>query len=384
MDDDLELLVNGDNYAGWTSLGVTRAMDAASGAFTVALSERWEGQEGAAAQIEPWPILPGDECEVRLGGMTMLSGYVDIFKPSYGPAEHSINIQGRDKTSDLIDCSAIHKPDEWKNITVLRLAQILCEPFGIKAKLDTGVQAGEPFPVVKLQQGETAFEAIERHALQRKLLVMPDGAGGLLLTRTGTRRAAVSLVQGINIKSASGSIDHSQRFSEYLVKGQSPYSEESDGETESHVEGRITDSGIQRYRPMLIVAEADGSTNSALERATWEANTRLGKSATAQITVAGWRQTEGGELWLPNMLVYVKSPWLRMDGEMLIRQVTFNKESADGSDGTTAQLDIISPQAYAPEPPDSKKKGSKKSKKGGPKGGRNVWAEAIGEEDPPE
>lgn len=376
--DDLELLVNGENYSGWTSIGVTRAMDAASGAFTVELTERWEGQDGAAAQIEPWPILSGDVCEVRLGGKTMLSGYVDIFKPSYSATDHSINIQGRDKTSDLIDCAAIHKPDEWKNITLLKLAQILCAPFGIKARAD--VDVGEPFPVVKLQQGETAFEAIERHAQQRKLLVMPDGAGGLLLTRTGTRRASVSLEQGVNIKTASGSIDHSQRFSEYLVKGQAPYSEDSDGETESHVEGRITDSGIKRYRPMLIVAEADGSTNSALERATWEANTRLGKSATAQITVMGWRQTEGGELWLPNMLVYVKSPWLRMDGEMLIRQVTFNKESADGSEGTTAQLDIISPQAYAPEPPDSKKKGKKKGKKGG----RNIWAEAIGEEDPPE
>lgn len=375
--DDLELLVNGQNYSGWSSLGVTRAMDAASGAFTVTLTERWEGQDGAAAQIEPWPILPGDECEVRLAGMTMISGYVDIFKPSYGPEEHTINIQGRDKTSDLIDCSAVHKPDEWKNITVLRLAQILCAPFGIKARADTDI--GTAFPVVKLQQGETAFEAIERHAKQRKLMVMPDGAGGLLLTRTGTRRASVGLVQGINIMSASGSIDHSQRFNQYLVKGQAPYSPDSDGETEAHVEGKVTDSGIRRYRPMLIVAEADGSANSAIDRATWEANTRLGKSASAQITVAGWRQTEGGPLWLPNMLVQVQSPWLRMDGEMLIRQVTFNKDSADGSEGTTAQLDIVSPQAYAPEPPDNKSKGAKKTKKGG----RNIWAEAIGEEDPP-
>jgi prophage tail gpP-like protein len=376
--DDLELLVNGSNYAGWTSLALTRAMDAASGAFTVTLTERWEGQDGAAAQLEPWPILPGDECEVRLGGKTMISGYVDIFKPSFSPTDHSINIQGRDKTSDLIDCAAVHKPDEWKNITVLKLAQILCEPFGIKARAD--VDVGAAIPLIKLNQGETAFEAIERYGLQRKLLVMPDGAGGLLLTRTGTRRAGTSLEQGVNIKSANGSLDHSQRFSQYLVKGQAAYSQDTDGETESHVEGRITDSGIKRYRPMLIVAEAGGSTNSALERATWEANTRLGKSASAQITVMGWRQTPGGELWLPNMLVYVKSPWLRMDGEMLIRQVTFNRDGTDGSEGTTTQIDICSPQAYSPEPPDSKKGKKKKTKKGG----RNIWAEAIGEEDAPE
>lgn len=376
--DDLELLVNGEIYAGWTSLGLTRAMDAASGAFTVSLTERWEGQDGSAAQVEPWPILPGDACEVRLGGMSMINGYVDIFKPSYGPEDHTINIQGRDKTCDLIDCSAVHTPDEWKNITLLKLAEILCAPFGIKARAD--VDVGEPFAVAKLQQGETVFEAIERYAQQRKLLVMPDGAGGLLLTRTGARRAEVALEQGGNIKSANGSIDHSQRFNQYLVKGQAPYSEDSDGETESHVEGRITDSGIERYRPMLIVAESGGTTSTAIERATWEANTRIGKSASAQINVMGWRQTPGGPLWLPNMLVYVRSPWLRMDGEMLIRQVTFSRDGADGSDGTSCQIDVVSPQAYSPEPPDSKKAKKKKTKKGG----RNIWAEAIGEEGSPE
>lgn len=67
---------------------------------------------------------------------------------------------------------------------------------------------------------------------------MPDGAGGLLITRAGNRRAAVGLVQGENILTASGSIDHSQRFSSYLVKGQASYSAESDGEGEAHIEGR--------------------------------------------------------------------------------------------------------------------------------------------------
>ena len=49
--DDLELLVNGMNYAGWTQVGVTRAVDASSGAFTVTLTERWEGQEGRGGRV---------------------------------------------------------------------------------------------------------------------------------------------------------------------------------------------------------------------------------------------------------------------------------------------------------------------------------------------
>ena len=73
------------------------------------------------------------------------------------------------------------------------------------------------------------------------------------------------------------------------------------------------------------------------------------------------------------MLVPVWSPWLRMDGQMIIRQVTYER----GEGGTTTKLDIVSPQAFSPEPPDSNKEKGKKGKKGG----RNIWAEAIGEED---
>lgn len=368
--DDMELLVNGQVYAGWTSLGVTRAMDAASGAFTLSLTERWEGKEGAAAQLEPWPILPGDECAVRLGGTPLIVGYVDIFRPSFTATDHTINIQGRDKTSDLIDCSAVHTPDEWKNLNLLQFAQVLAKPFGIKVTAD--VDVGERFALLKLQQGETAFEAIERYARQRKALLMPDGTGNLLITRAGRQRASVGLVQGENLKVCSGSIDHSQRFSSYMVKAQAAYSTDSDGEAEAHIEGSVTDSGVTRYRPLLVVAETGGTGSSVQERATWEANSRLGKSTSASIEVQGWRQKPGGALWLPNMLVAVRSPWLRLDGEMMIRQATFER----GDGGTTTKLDIVSPQAYASEPPDSRK--GKKGKKGG----RNIWAEAIGEEDP--
>lgn len=368
--DDLQLLVNGQVYSGWTSVGVTRAMDAASGAFTVELTERWyDGQQPALT--EPWPILPGDECEVKLAGFPLISGYVDIFRPSYSATSHTINIQGRDKTSDLIDCSAVHTPDEWRNLDVLEFAKILAKPFGVSVTAD--VDVGEKFIVLKLQQGETAFAAIERHTRQRKLLLMPGAGGDLLITRAGSKRAVRALVQGVNIKTASGSIDVSERFSSYVVKGQAGYSVDSDGETEAFIEGSVNDSGVARYRPMLIVAETGGSNASANERAIWEANTRIGKSATASIEVQGWRQFPGGPLWEPNMVVPVRSPWLRMDGEMMIRQVTYER----GERGTTSKLDLVSPQAFAPEPPDSPKARGTSTRKAGKK---NLWAEAIGEE----
>ncbi|HEY1035541.1 MAG TPA: hypothetical protein VGE09_11230 [Pseudoxanthomonas sp.] len=368
-DDKVELLIDGRLYAGWEQASVSRAMDAAAGTFSLTVLDRWSGQS------EPWDIEPGDACEVRVGGETLITGYVDRVRPRFSAMEHSIQVQGRDRSGDLVDCSAVHDPDEWKNIGLQKLADILAAPFGISVKAETDL--GDPIELVKLNHGESVLEAINRHARMRKVLVMPDGRGNILLTRTGARTAAVELVQGRNVLAADGTLDWSERFSEYIVKGQAGYSEDTDGETEAHVEARAEDAYVDRYRPLLLITDTDATNATAQERATWEANTRIGMSAEAGITVQGWRQTKGGPLWEPNMLVTVRLPWLQLEGEMLIRQVTFNK----GPGGTTTDLDIVSPQAYAADPPDGKqgkKTKGKKGKKGEKKG--NSWMSVIPED----
>lgn len=365
-DDVVQLLINGRIYGGWLRTGVTRAMDAASGTFNLSVTDRW------SADSQPWRIVPGNECEIRIGSDTVISGYVDLVRPGFSSSDHSIEVQGRDRSADMIDCSAVHKPDEWKRITLLQLAQTLAGPFGVSVKTETDM--GATLDLVKLQQGETALEALNRHAKMRKVLVMPDGKGGILLTRTGARRASTDLVQGVNILSATGTLDWSERYSEYIVKGQARYSKTTDTKVEAHAVGRAKDEAITRYRPLLVVADTDANVASATDRADWEANTRIGKSGQASITVQGWRQTPGGSLWEPNMLVHVISPWLGIEGEMLIRQVTFNKDSG----GTTTQLDIVSPQAYEAEPPDGKQK-SKKRKSNG-KSSSGAWGEGVGED----
>lgn len=352
MPADIELIVDGKSYRGWTQVAVTRAMDAASGAFNLSFSDR------DPENVSSYFVTPGASCTVKLDGETVITGYIDQVAPSFGADSHILTAQGRDRTADIIDCSAVHDPDEWRNLTVLGLAQILCQPFGIAVTADVAV--GEKFSKVKLQQGETAFEAIERHCRMRKLLVMPDGAGGLLITRTGRNRAGVALIQGKNLLSASGKLDNSQRFSQYIVKSQGSYSTDSDGEYESHIIGRASDPGVTRYRPRLVVAETGGTNGSAIDRATWECNTNIGKATSCTVTVQGWRQSPGGALWTPNLLVSVQASWLRMDGIMLVRQVTFTR---DISGGTTAQLELASPQAFEPDPPSEKTKAKGRKKK---------------------
>lgn len=391
MSDQVELYVNSKVYRGWTDIQITSAMDAIAGAFAISLTERWAGDGKTPSQIEAWPIRNGDACQIKIDGETIIDGYVDQFRPSFSPTSHTIEIQGRDKTCDLVDCTAFHEPDQWQNLDLLQIAKIICAPFGIKVRAD--VDIGAKFDTIKLQQGETAFSALDRLARFRSCLLSPDLGGGLLITRAGTNRSSTRLQQGVNIKQASGNLDDSQRYSLYVVKsqtasspkydlfaeGEDPGSDspiEVDGGSDAqtiHVEARTTDAGVTRYRPLVVVGETGSTALSAKARAVWEANMRLGRSASATITVRGWRQgvKDSDSLWKPNLLVAVTASLLRMDGDMLVRQVTYRRTP---SDGTVCDLDIVSPQAFSPEPPDKNKE------KRAQKGGRNIWREALGDE----
>lgn len=366
MPDVIDLLIGGRVYDGWENASVSRAMDAAAGTYSLQVTDRW------TPQMASWVLTPGEACEIRVGGEVLITGYLDLVRPSFGPKSRTMQVQGRDRSADMVDCSAIHRPDQWKSIGLLELAQILAKPFGVTVTADTDL--GAPLAQVKLQHGETALEAINRHAKMRKILVMPDGKGGLLLTRTGSRRATTPLVQGRNVRDGSGTLDWSERYSEYIVKGQAGYSAESSGKTESHASATVQDKAVSRYRPLMIVNDGETNTATARDRATWEANTRIGKSASATLTVVGWRQYEGGPLWAPNMLVQVDVPALQIVGEMLIRQVTYTRDES----GTVAKLDIVSPQAYAPEPPASDK--AKRQKKGGKGRGSSSWGATLAED----
>lgn len=334
---NVELLVNGLRYGGWTDVEVKRSMEAVSGAFTIGLTERWAGQD------TPWVILPGSECAIYVDGELMITGYTDALEASFDSGSHTVTVKGRDKTADMVDCSAVHSPDQWSNVSLTTLASKLATPFGIPVSVESDV--GEVFPHVKLDHGETAYEALERHARQRAALLLPDRSGGLVIAKPGARRAAVKLEQGVNVLSANGGLDFSGRFSDYIVKGQTVGSDNWDAEAAAHVNATDRDTSVKRYRPMLVQAEALQDNGMAKKRAAWERNVRKGRSAKATVTVQGWRQSQGGPIWDINMLVQVYLPWLQINGEMMVSSVTFRKSDR----GTITELEIASPDAFQPD-----------------------------------
>lgn len=310
--DPVTLRVNGLEYAGvggqrWNSVTITESLESLARDFTV-------GVVGVFAS-EPEAIEAGDSVEVWVGRDKLLTGWVDDHEVGGDARTESVTANGRSLTGDLADCSA--PPGTWSGLTVAKLVQALTEPY----RIELVDQAGVGSQVVsrwRTEDGEFIFDGLDRLGRSVGALVTDDGAGRLVLTTTGTARCTDAIERG-RPGFISGSVKRSQseRYSKYSCHGQVF----TDLEVDPHAVGYAEDTGITRYRELIIRPERGMTKAEAAARARWEASTRAAKSLVVTVTVRGWRQSDGS-LWRANMLVTYTDKLARIDrAELLIVDV---------------------------------------------------------------
>ena len=336
MADELTLTINGQAYAGWTEIRVSRGLERAAGDFDIDVSERWPGR------TDSWQIAPFNACTIRIGKDLVLTGFVDSYQPHFDKAAHGVRVAGRSKTEDLIDCTPEIQGGQYSGYALDAIAKAVAKPFGITVKVQTSV--GVPFPDEKLQRCETAFQFIERLCRLRSVLVCDDETGALLLTSAGATRASGALVEGENILSARGELTGHKRFSKYIVLGQAGMSWDAAG-VQNDIMAFATDPGCPRYRPHATMAESALDTAGAKQRAKWQAIAGVARGTRAVITVRGWRQPDGS-LWRINQRIPVNSPRLKLDRELLVAGVSFTLNR----DGRRTELTLGPVEAFAPDP----------------------------------
>lgn len=338
---DLRLNVNGISYGGWKSIRVHRGIEEMAGTFDLSVSELW------AEQTTPREIATNDAASIVVGGRTLITGFVDAVSVSYDASSHETTVRGRDAAGDLCDSSAIYKTGRWRNATILQIARDLCAPFRVTVRAD--VDVGGPFKEWAVQEGETVHDCIERAARHRGLLLISDGMGGIVLTRPTTKPAVVTLELGVNIRSASTENRADQRFSQYVVKGQTSGDDSSSGEAVSAQKVSIGDPGMGRYRPLVIVAEDQADIATLKKRAEFERTVRAARGLRCSVFVQGWSTPEGG-LWSPNTRVRLVDPFSRVKRELLIAEVDLVLDEQ----GERTELLLTIPEAYnvlaEPEP----------------------------------
>lgn len=360
---DLTLRLDGYDIEGWTGVQVTRSLDQLADTFDLQLTTE------LSSRPPPVEISEGQACQLLYGEEILLSGYLDTVDLSYNANSTSLSVSGRSKAGDLVDCTAL-KPGSrtggsWKDTTFLAIANTITGPFGIKVFCDLGDPKEHYF---KLAEAETCFSALDRLGKDYGLRVVSYPDGDIQYTRTGLEVLADVVIQsGRNVLSGGVTQDLSERYSDYLFKGQLKASDATSGGNvnTAHL---VTDDGVGRYRPLLIETDEQvrnakgqftkGKNKSPLQlRAEWERNTRAGKSRQLSYEVCNpddlslsW-EMRPGVLWAPNIIVTVLDEFLEIDGQYLVTSVSLTRDSS----GTKTSLQLTFPEAYETDLPPRKK-----------------------------
>jgi prophage tail gpP-like protein len=348
MSDFVTLSVNGLDFSGWKSVRVEAGVERQCRSFELSVTDQWPGSLQKVRRIKP-----GDLCEVRIGADLVCTGYVDATPIDYDANSVSIIIRGRSKTADLVDCSADNETGQFKGMKAEVIAQKLAGQYGLNVinETDTGAVISDH----QIQQGETAFESLDRLGKQRQILITDNAAGDVVLASPGSGGHAFSgLELGVNILSGSAGFDYTDVYSHYSVKGQSSkHGQDSDwtdasSSQMSQAQGSANDSSLQRRRVLVVRQAGQADANTCQQRASYEQQVRAAKAGEIRYRVAGWRQADGS-LWRPNITVSIKDVVMLGTGRdlsLLISEVILTLDES----GMIAELVCIPPAAFLTEP----------------------------------
>nr|WP_314074891.1 hypothetical protein [uncultured Roseococcus sp.] len=351
-EDEPQLLIGGQVFTGWMDLRVTRGIERCAADFLLHAEGAWPGEEA------DWPIRAFAPCTIRFGEDDVLTGYIDGIEHKLDPTQREIRVDGRSKTADLIDCSALIDGGEFRDSSFAAICRSVARPFDIEV-LDSANVGSVVIPTEAADQTEECFPFLERLARQASVLLTDDARGRLVIARTSAARCSSEIREGDFI-SAVLMMQVEKRFDRYVVKGQLPampawierVAREAGAPRQPGADARpgitspeVRDAAVPRYRPYVMQAEGNADAAQARARAVWQARRDAAASLMLKVLMPGWRQADG-RLWQINEVVPVDIPSLGAKDDMLIASVshTLDKE------GRRTLLTLGLTDAYTPAP----------------------------------
>lgn len=351
-DGSLTIKTGGIKIEGWEEIRVTRGMERCPNDFSIRMTEKFK------KELSRVVIAPGSACEVWLGKDKVITGYVDRYIPSIASNRHSVQLTGRGRCQDLVDCSAKYEGGSFRNMTLKGIAEALSKPFGIQVIASKALDdAQNPIPTFPLMYGETVMEIVERVARYKKVIAYENPDGNLVLTGVSSLRHKTAIVEGQNVQAATMIYNNDQRHSSYTayLTAIDNLNEYSGHKTALSEIEPVLDEGIKRYRPLIMIVETgDAGYQVTRDRLVWERNRRRGRGQMLRVTVDSWRDGSGA-LWEPNKQVSVHLPTLHVgvgkdvaySVDWTISEVTYIRNAQQG---TVAELTIMPPESFSPEP----------------------------------
>lgn len=339
------LRIGGKSFAGWQSVEVSHSINKFAPSFAMAYTDQYPNK------VDDTSFRLGQECFVEVNGHRLVTGYVEEITSNYDQSSKRLEIRGRDKVGDLVDCSnwGPLSKSEFINQSVLNITKALCKPFALSVVADASASSAVATKASasswKTKEGDTVFDSILRLCRMNAILPIGYGDGKVTLTRTSAKKATDALELGKNIIAGSSQNSNVERYSDYIVKGNG--SGKSDLSailgTVTGPKAVATDELITRHRPLVIITDDVVNQISQLtDKAKWESLTRAGFSRKYEYMVNGWTQKDGSP-WFINSLVRISDKISMVQGTLLITDITY---SLDDSSGMVCKITVMSPDAF--------------------------------------
>jgi prophage tail gpP-like protein len=314
-------------------------MNSIAGSFMVSIMNFFRG--GTTTK----DIKMGQNVTIEIDGQPVIIGWIERMPIRFGKDYDRMEILGRDKTCDLIDCSFDFMPNEWKRQTVYNIIQNLCKPFSIDVVLDSSVSSQGNLQVesFKANEGETVFEQIAELCRENAIMPLCLNDGKLTLTKATTNKYTIdALMTRVNIKAGYLDQNDENRYSSYKVKGYGIGTDDKSPTDYISCYGNFSDTLIKRTKPIVIFSDTSTTISQCQNRAKWEARVRAGLSRKVIYDIQGWTQSDG-KMWDINKLVKIDDQFTGYKTTMLISDVNYLYSEDIGE---ITQLTLVDKDTY--------------------------------------
>lgn len=307
----------------------------------------------------------GKTAKVMINDEVILSGIIDSTQHGISKGDRTYSINGRDKASVLVDCSA--PITNVKGLTVLEAVKKIVAPLGIK-KVALKAESNPTLDKVDIDIGETAWNALIRCANSAGLHAWfaPDGTlivGGadystppvatLCCNKDGERN---------NFTQASLTTDVSQRFSEITFLAQRHGRQADDNKND--LKWVYQDKSIEFYKPKTVVVPDVESLEALKKWAKKYISDSILSDFTLTITVPD-HKTQDGVLWAPGQRVHVICEEYDIDAIFFLmgRRFVLSRTGGTTTELRLKQDGIWTPDAYVKKSKNARNRKGKKGKK---------------------
>lgn len=340
----LTLEVDGTEFTNFTDASASIAIDQFVNTF--AFGAITEGPRG-------FPVAIGDSVRVLADGVVIVTGVIEGLTGSHAGTARSIEIRGASETSDVVD-STVNQIVLSAPVSLQSVIETVLGEIGSRLTVTSEVSDLADFEesdLIAAQPGQGAFDLMEQYARKRQVFVRTGSDGNILISRNAGEDIFATLSSRFdsnenNVKSASVTIDHSERFNIYIIRSQQnqvglfAIGEDPGALAASDQSGEAIDEDIRASRTLTLIAENATDNDGLTERAAWEANVRRSRSLTYTPTVVG--HSVNGTPWSVNQLVQVEDEWEGINAVMLIDRVNFQFSDS----GSMTELRCVAPDAY--------------------------------------